>query len=65
MEDINIKIGNVKGVSRKMDDFGRIIIPSQFRKELGMEEKEKTWIEMFLIDDGIYIRKKKFLYKGE
>ncbi|MBQ9298714.1 MAG: hypothetical protein IJ223_06830 [Clostridia bacterium] len=65
MANINIQLGDTKGISRKMDDLGRIVIPSEFRKELNINEDENPWIEMFLVNDGVYIRKKKFLYKGE
>ena len=65
MPNINIQLGNTRGISRKLDELGRIVIPKEFRKEIGLNEDEKTWAEMFLINDGIYIRKKKFMYKGE
>lgn len=65
MANVDIQLGDTKGISRKMDDLGRIVIPSEFRKELNINEDENPWIEMFLVNDGVYIRKKKFLYKGE
>lgn len=64
MSDINIQLGNTKGVSRKIDSAGRIIIPMNFRKELDINE-DSPWIEIFLLENGIYIKKKKFMYKGE
>lgn len=65
MANVDIQLGDTKGISRKMDDLGRIVIPSEFRKELNINEDENPWIEMFLVNDGVYIRKKKFMYKGE
>lgn len=51
-----VNVGETKGVKRKIDPLGRIVLPSEFRKELGIKEGEE--IEMFLISDGIYIRAK-------
>lgn len=65
MPNIDLQLGDTKGISRRMDTLGRVTIPMEFRKELDLDETEKPWIEMFLINDGVYIRKKKFLYKEE
>lgn len=65
MPNIDIQLGDTRGVSRKLDELGRATLPMEFRKELGLNEEEKPWVEMFLVNDGIYIRKKKFKYKGE
>lgn len=65
MPNIDIQLGDTRGVSRKLDELGRATLPIEFRKELGLNEEEKPWVEMFLVNDGIYIRKKKFEYKGE
>lgn len=65
MPNIDLQLGDTKGLSRRMDVLGRITIPMEFRKELDLDETEKPWVEMFLVNDGIYIRKKKFKYKGE
>lgn len=65
MPNIDIQLGNTRGISRKLDELGRITLPIEFRKELELNENEKPWVEMFLVNDGIYIRKKKFMYKGE
>lgn len=51
-----INVGETIGVKRKIDPLGRIVLPSEFRKELGVKEGEE--VEMFLISDGIYIRAK-------
>lgn len=65
LNKIDIKLGDTMGISRKTDVLGRIVIPIEFRKELGIAEEERPWLEMFLINGGIYIRPKKFKYKGE
>lgn len=65
MPNIDIQLGDTRGISRKLDELGRITLPIEFRKELGLNEDGKPWVEMFLVNDGIYIRKKKFMYKGE
>lgn len=65
MPNIDIQLGDTRGISRKLDELGRVTLPIEFRKELGLNENEKNWVEIFLVNDGIYIRKKKFMYKGE
>lgn len=65
MPNIDLQLGDTKGLSRRMDVLGRITIPMEFRKELDLDETEKPWVEMFLVNEGIYIRKKKFMYKEE
>lgn len=51
-----INVGETIGVKRKIDPLGRIVLPSEFRKELGVKEGEE--VEMFLVRDGIFIRAK-------
>ena len=53
MEDINT--GETKGLIRKLDDLGRIVIPKEFRNSLKIEENQK--LEMFLTKTGIFIKK--------
>lgn len=65
MPNIDLQLGDTKGISRRLDLLGRITIPMEFRKELDIDDTEKPWVEMFLVNDGVYIRKKKFMYKGE
>lgn len=50
-----INIGETKGIERKFDKLGRIVIPIEFRNALGL--KEKDIVEIFLLQDGIFIRK--------
>lgn len=60
-----IDLGDCKGIARRLEPLGRIVLPAEFRKELEINEDEEVWLEMFLVDDGIFVRKKPFLYKGE
>ena len=49
-----IKTGETKGLKRKFDDLGRIVIPKEFRDELGIKDKDK--VEIFLLNDGLFIK---------
>lgn len=49
-----IRTGETKGIKRHFDDLGRIVVPKEFRKELGI--KDDTEGEMFLLSDGIFIK---------
>ena len=53
---IKIDIGNTKGLTRKLDELGRIVLPMEFRKELNL--KSKSPVEIYLLKDGFYIKKK-------
>lgn len=44
-----------RSVTRRLDDLGRIVIPSDFREELGMEPGEK--VEIY-IEEGRVILKR-------
>lgn len=50
-----VDTGETKGLERKFDKLGRIVIPIEFRNALGLKEKDS--VEIFLIQDGIFIRK--------
>ena len=43
------------GIVRKVDDLGRIVIPMETRRTLGIEEKDS--IEIFTEDDKLILRK--------
>ncbi|MFY3792489.1 AbrB/MazE/SpoVT family DNA-binding domain-containing protein [Ureibacillus sp. MALMAid1270] len=43
------------GIVRKLDVLGRIVIPSELRHHIGIEEKEP--LEIFLEDDMIILQK--------
>jgi len=49
-----IKFGDTKGIKRKFDELGRIVIPKEYRRELKIKETAKG--EMFLLPDGIFIK---------
>lgn len=42
------------GIKRKVDSKNRILIPSEYLKELGI--KKGADLEMFLVEDGIYLK---------
>ncbi len=50
-----IDIGKTRGLERKFDKLGRIVIPIEFRNVLGLKEKDS--VEIFLLQDGIFIKK--------
>lgn len=44
----------MKGIERTLDNLGRVVIPSEFRKELGIESNSKVII---MLSDGEIIIK--------
>ena len=52
---LNVNLGNTRGLTRNLDELGRIVIPKEFRQELNLRQKDK--VEIFLLQDGIYIKK--------
>lgn len=62
---IDIQLGDTKGLARKLDALGRVTLPVEYRKELNMLSDEKEWVEIFLLEDGLYIRRKEFKYKNQ
>ena len=63
MKTPKIDIGDTKGIARRLDGLGRITLPIEFRKELNMFSDEQEWAEIFLLEDGMFIKKKEFKYK--
>lgn len=53
---IEIDTGNTKGITRKVDSLGRIVLPMEFRKELNLNFKDS--VEIYMLEDGFYIKKK-------
>lgn len=53
---LNIDLGNTRGLTRNLDNLGRVVIPKEFRDELNICQKDK--VEIFLLKNGIYITKK-------
>ena len=43
------------GIVRKVDELGRVVIPVELRKSLGINEKDP--IEIFVDDDKIILKK--------
>lgn len=60
---ISIQLGDVRGLARRLDQLGRIVLPIEFRKELDMLSDERQWVEIFLLEDGLFIKKKEFKFK--
>jgi transcriptional pleiotropic regulator of transition state genes len=52
--DLNMKS---TGVTRKVDELGRIVLPKELRKTLGIAEKDP--IEIFVEDEKIILQKYK------
>lgn len=44
----------VKGITRKLDNMGRIVIPRELRKALGVEEGQQ--VEMVLVNGGVLVK---------
>ena len=49
-----IKTGETKGLKRKFDNLGRIVIPKEFRDDLRIKDKDE--VEIFLLNDGLFIK---------
>lgn len=43
------------GIVREIDKLGRVVIPKEYRKVLGLEEKDE--VEMCLVRDDIVLKK--------
>ncbi len=43
------------GIVRKVDDLGRIVLPVELRRSLGIEVRDP--IEIYVVDDAIMLRK--------
>lgn len=50
-----VDLGETKGIKRRLDDLGRVVLPKEFRESLKLNKKEE--IEIYLIQEGIYIKK--------
>lgn len=51
------------GITRRLDNLGRIVIPKEFRKKLGIKQGEL--LEMFMNDDNILIKKHAIITKKD
>ena len=43
------------GIIRRVDDLGRVVIPKEIRRYLGIYEGEP--LEIYIVDDGVAFRK--------
>lgn len=53
---IKVDLGNTRGIKRPLDKLGRIVIPKSFRDELEIKDTDK--LDIYLLQNGIYITKK-------
>lgn len=53
---LKVDLGNTRGINRKLDDLGRIVLPKAFRDELDIKGNDR--VEVYLLKEGIYITKK-------
>lgn len=53
---IKVDLGNTRGIKRKLDSLGRIVLPKTFRDELGIKNNDK--VDVYLLEEGFYITKK-------
>lgn len=54
---MTVDFGNIKGVEKILNKDGRILIPVDFRRILKM--KANDTLNIYLFDNGIFIRKEK------
>jgi len=52
-----IDVGNTKGIKRIIDKQQRLCIPKDFLDALNISTKDK--VEIFLTDEGLFIRKER------
>ena len=50
----DIKKSELRGMVRRVDNLGRILVPKEYRKELGLEQNSK--IDLETLDDGFLLR---------
>ena len=56
-EIIEIDLGRTRGISREVNDTGRVVLPKDFRNALKINSNDL--VELFLLREGIFIRKLK------
>lgn len=56
MSKLEIDTGNTLGLTRKIDDLGRIVLPAEFRDALGLKSKDP--VNIYLVENGFYVEKK-------
>ncbi|MCL1952289.1 MAG: AbrB/MazE/SpoVT family DNA-binding domain-containing protein [Oscillospiraceae bacterium] len=50
----DIRKDDLRGMVRRVDNLGRILVPKEYRKELGLEEDNR--IELAVLPDGLLVR---------
>lgn len=50
-----VDLGETKGIKRKLDDLGRVVLPKEFRESLKLNKNDE--VEIYLLQEGIYIKK--------
>ena len=50
-----VDLGETKGIKRKLDNLGRVVLPKEFRESLKLNKNEE--VEIYLLQEGIYIKK--------
>ena len=53
---MKVNTGEVIGIKRKLDTLGRVVIPVEYREAFNL--KEKAEVEIFMIENGIFIKLK-------
>jgi len=43
------------GITRKIDECGRFVIPKNYRKRLGLNELDI--VEIYLLENGVFVKK--------
>ncbi|MDR2687050.1 MAG: AbrB/MazE/SpoVT family DNA-binding domain-containing protein [Oscillospiraceae bacterium] len=56
----DIEKSQLRGMMRRVDSLGRILVPMEYRRELGLEKDVK--IEIDILEDGMLVRP---LFAGE
>jgi transcriptional pleiotropic regulator of transition state genes len=51
------------GIIRRIDELGRVVIPKHIRKQLNINADENDPLEIFIVEDGILL--KKYIPEGE
>lgn len=50
-----VDLGETKGIKRKLDNLGRVVLPKEFRESLKLNKNDE--VEIYLLQEGIYIKK--------
>lgn len=52
---MEVNTGETIGLKRKLDDLGRVVIPKEFRDDLGIQERDV--VEIFQTKEGIFVKR--------